>query len=103
MIHITELRTRIDAQRQRFGLAAFTWTDPSLGSNSTSVKTVHITEMRTAIQQAYTAAGVTPPTFTDPTLTAAVSAIKAIHIQELRDAVGTLEVRSPSNERLRTR
>ena len=31
VVHITELRTRIDVQRARFGLAAFAWTDRIAG------------------------------------------------------------------------
>ena len=31
-VHVTELRLRINVQRTRFGLAAFSWTDPSLGA-----------------------------------------------------------------------
>ena len=93
-VHITELRTRINAQRQRFSLGAFSWTDPVLSANATPLRAVHIAELRAALVEAYTAAGVTPPpSFTDPTLAGGNTPIKSIHILELRDAVGTLEVR----------
>ena len=92
-VHITELRTRINAQRQRFNLGAFSWTDPGLAAGTTVLRAVHITELRAALVEAYTAAGVTPPSFTDPTLSGGNTAIKRIHILELRDAVGALEVR----------
>ena len=90
-VHVTELRTRIDALRTRFSLPAATWTDPTLTAGASTVKAVHITEMRTALAQAYTAAFRTAPTYTDPTLTAASSVVKAVHIAELRAAVIALE------------
>ena len=53
MVHIIELRDRINAQRVRFGLSLFAWTDPNLTGQY--VKAIHITEMRTALQAAYVA------------------------------------------------
>ena len=90
-VHVTELRTRINAQRVRFGLGNYSWTDPTLTPAGTVlVKAVHITEMRTALGQAYIAHSLTPPTYTDPGL-APGTTVKAIHITELRNAVITLE------------
>jgi subtilisin family serine protease len=89
-VHVTELRSRIDALRVRFGLAGFSWTDASL-SSGTTVKAVHLTELRTALQQAYTAAGRSAPTFTDPTISPGITIIKVAHITELRDSVVALE------------
>jgi uncharacterized repeat protein (TIGR01451 family) len=90
--HITELRTRINAQRVRFGLAAATWTDPTLNVGSTIVRTQHVMELRAALDQAYQAAGIIArPSFTDPTLQPGVTIVRAVHITELRDAVSALE------------
>ena len=89
-IHVTELRLRIDAQRTRFGLPAFSWTDPSLGAG-TVVRAVHVAELRTALQGAYVAATRSAPAFTEPTLVPQASVIKAVHIIELREAVFALE------------
>ena len=89
-VHVTELRLRINAQRTRFGLAAFSWTDPSLGAG-TVVRAVHVAELRTALQAAYVAAERSAPGFTDPTLAPQLTVIKAVHIIELRDAVFALE------------
>jgi len=95
-VHITELRTRVDEQRVRFGLAGFGWTDAALVAGM-PIRAVHVAELRTALQAAYTAAAVSPPAFTDPSLVAGTTSIKAIHIQELRDAVVTLASSTCSN------
>jgi hypothetical protein len=89
-VHVTELRTRIDALRQLHGLAAMAWTDPVLDS-TVSVKAVHFTQMRSALIAAYQAAGRTPPSFADPVLSAGVTLIRAAHITDLRAAVEALE------------
>jgi beta-glucanase (GH16 family) len=86
VVHITELRTRIDAVRGRVGLAAFPWTDPMLAAGTTAVRAVHIIDLRTALSQAYVAAGRMSPTYTDPTLVAG-DTVTAAHIAELRAAV----------------
>ena len=88
-IHITELRTRINAVRVARGLAAFSFTDPDL--SGATIKAIHITELRTALVAAYVAAGLVPPTFTDPTLTVGATLVKAVHIAELRADVVALE------------
>jgi hypothetical protein len=89
-IHITELRARIDSQRMRFMLGAFTWTNAPLAPG-TSVLALHIVEMRIALEQAYKAAGRTPlPSYTDPNLASGMT-IRAVHITELRTAVRLLE------------
>lgn len=92
-VHITELRSRIDALRQGLGLTPFSWTDPALAANSTTLRAVHVVELRAALVEAYAAAHIAAPSFTDPTLPQGSVAIKRIHIQELRDAVVALEVR----------
>ena len=88
-VHITELRTRIDALRARYGLAAYAWTDPPISVRTTVIRAVHVTDMRTALSQAYVAAGRTAPVFTNPNI--AGMPIKVVHIAELRAAVVALE------------
>ena len=85
-VHVTELRTRIDAYRSSVGLPPFPYTDPTLASGATAVKAVHVAELRTSLRQAYMQAKLPPPAFTDDPLTAGTTA-KAIHITELRGAV----------------
>jgi hypothetical protein len=89
--HITELRSRIDAQRIRFGLAGFPWTDGALGSGAI-VKAVHVLDLREALVEAYEgAARYDLPEFTDASLVATSTPIRAVHLKELRDAVLNLE------------
>jgi glucose/arabinose dehydrogenase len=90
VIHIMELRGRIDAQRVRFGLQPFVWSDSSL-SAGTPVRAAHVLDLRTALAQAYDAAKQPqPPAYTDPDL-AAGTPVRALHISELRGAVRALE------------
>ena len=91
IVHVTELRARIDALRIARGLGVYAWIDPGLVARSTPVRAVHITDMRTALSQVYVAAGRMPPTFTDPVLTPAVTLVKRAHIDELRAAVLAIE------------
>ena len=88
-MHVTELRSRINAIRVRFGLSNITWTNPNL--SGLTVQAVHIQEMRSALLSAYSAAGRPPPSFTDPTLVIGGTVVRATHIAELRAAVIALE------------
>jgi hypothetical protein len=89
-VHITELRSRIDALRIGHGLAAFNWTDGTVTAGATMVRLQHIIDLRTALAAVYTALGRTPPTYTEPLLSAGMF-VKAIHISELRAAVIAVE------------
>jgi glucose/arabinose dehydrogenase len=85
-IHITELRSRIDAARAARGLGAFPWTDQTLTAGSTVVHAVHITELRAALNEALMLAGRPLPSYTDPELATGMT-VKAAHVSELRAAV----------------
>jgi bacillolysin len=87
--HINELRTRINAARAAYGLAAFTFTDTPLASGG-RIKGVHVTNLRTALSEVYTAIGLSTPSFTDATLTTSIK-VKALHIAEIRNALIALE------------
>jgi hypothetical protein len=88
-IHITELRSRIDALRIRLSLPAFAWTD-TLVPGATVVRAQHLVDLRIALTDCYVAAGLTPPAFTDPVIDVGTVA-KAAHIAELRAAVLAIE------------
>jgi len=91
-LHLTELRTRINASRSRYGgLPAFSFTDPTLTGGATAIRAVHVVELREALAPAYlTATGTSATYATDPTL-AAGTAIKETHISELRARVLAIE------------
>ena len=89
-VHITELRSRIDGVRLRYGLTSYGWTDSTLTAGVTMVLAIHISDLRTALAEAYTAAGLSPPTYTDPALGPRTS-IRAAHVGELRAAVIAIE------------
>jgi hypothetical protein len=93
-VHITELRTRIDALRSRFQLSRVSWTviqAAAAGQPGTAITAGHINELRGAVESAYEAAGHAPPLrqWTDD-ITPGVT-VKAVHITEIRDAVRALE------------
>ena len=94
-VHILELRTRVDALRQREGLTPFTWTDAEIMPEVTAIAAAHVTEMRRALQAAYEAAGRTTPVYTDPVLSPRAAGIWAVHMTELRSAVVALERPAP--------
>ena len=84
-VHITELRSAVNAVRAAAALSAATWTDSSL--TGVEIKAVHISELRNNVDQARLALLLSANPYTDPTLTAAITTIKAVHAQELRDRV----------------
>ena len=92
VVHIAELRTRIDVLRVRFGLAPFAWTDPSLAAGMTvsSGARDRITDGLTAGVH-----GRRPATASVHRVAArpGSTSIKVVHIQQLRDAVIVLEAR----------
>jgi hypothetical protein len=89
-VHVTELRSRIDALRASLALPAFAWTTPTLTAGSTPILAVHVSDMRTALNEAYAAAASPAPMYTDPALPPG-TVIRAVHIVELREAVLALE------------
>lgn len=81
-IHITQIRTAVNAVRIAAGLPALTYTDPN--PTRVPVKAVHINELRTALSAALSGIGKSAA-FTG-TVTARTP-IRAIHFQELRNLV----------------
>jgi hypothetical protein len=83
-VHVTELRTAVNALRLAAGLTAFSFTDAV--AYGTPVRAIHIQELRTALNQARAQLGLTVLTFTDAGL-AAHGVIRVPHVQELREGV----------------
>lgn len=88
-VHLTELRTRVNEVRARYGLAPYPFAQP-VTAGVTVVRTEQVTELRTALAQAYAAAGRTAPAYTDANL-AVGNPVRAVHLTELRAAVTALE------------
>ncbi len=84
-VHVTQLRTAVNAMRSAAGLGAATFTDASL--TNVLVKKVHFEELRTALNAARTTLGLSAIAFTDPTLVANTTLVKTSHIEELRSGV----------------
>jgi hypothetical protein len=85
---LLDLRARIDAVRNRFGLSAFAWS-PALAPGS-PIRAQHFTDLRMALSEAYAAANRPAPSFTDAVL-APGHTIKRAHFTDLRTAVSSLE------------
>lgn len=87
-VHVTELRSRVEAARAERGLAAYGYTDAVPGAG-TLILARHVTELRSALIEVYAAAGLTTPVFTDPVLSGVP--IRAVHITQLREALRAIE------------
>jgi hypothetical protein len=83
-LHITELRSAVNAMRAAAGLSAATWTDSSL--TGIEIKAVHISELRSNLDAARSALGLSTGSYTDA-LTPGSTIVKAVHVSELRDRV----------------
>jgi hypothetical protein len=89
VVHVTELRTRIDALRASHGLEPFAYTNPAIFAGTSVVQAVDIMELRAALASVYTAAVLSPPSYT--TTPGPLVTIVAADIAEIRAAVVSLE------------
>lgn len=85
-VHITQLRTAINAVRALADLTASTFTDPTLNA-TIPVRRLHITDLRTALDVARSALLLTALTYAEPAITAGTTTIKSAHVTELRNGV----------------
>jgi hypothetical protein len=83
-VHLTELRTAVNAMRAAAGLGAAVFTDPAITPQSTKIKAVHLAELRTALDQARAALGLPAISYTDPVLIVPTTPVKAVHWMEVR-------------------
>jgi hypothetical protein len=84
-VHLTQLRTAVDAVRALASMSGFAYTDPTLTPGVTPVKAVHINELRTALDAARAALSLPPVSYGETVATG--TTIKAAHITELRNGV----------------
>jgi len=84
-VHLTQLRTAIDAVRALAGLGGGSYTDVS--PSGVIVKKIHVDELRAALNPARSNLSLSALTYTDPTITLNTTTIKAAHFQELRNGV----------------
>lgn len=89
-VHITELRSRINAIRAVNGLGAYAFTDATLTATSTVVKAVHINELKAALAEAYVATNRTAPTYSGAAPVVGTHAL-ATTITQLRAWVRAIE------------
>ncbi|MGZ4808493.1 MAG: IPT/TIG domain-containing protein, partial [Thermoanaerobaculia bacterium] len=84
-VHLTELRTAVNAVVQLAALAAPGYTDPLITAGVTTVKAAHVTELRTALDAARQALSLPAISYSHAPLTAGVTLISATDINELRN------------------
>jgi len=85
-VHVTQLRTAVNAMRAAAGLSAQAFSDPGLASG-TQIKAVHLTEMRSALDLARSTIGLGAISYTDASITAQSTKVKAAHFTDLRNGV----------------
>jgi hypothetical protein len=85
-VHVSQLRTAVEAVVALAGLAQQPWSDGSLTAGSTPIRKVHVEELRSSLTSARNALALPALAFTDPVLTTATP-VRSQHVQELRDGV----------------
>jgi hypothetical protein len=85
-VHMTELRTAVDAVRTLAVLPAATYTPPAIASGA-QIRRLNLTELRTALDAARSTLGLTAASYTDPTITAGSTPVKAAHLVNVRQGV----------------
>ncbi len=83
-VHLTELRTAVNAMRAAASLSGASFTDVSL--TGVPVKAVHIQQLRAALDEARTSLGLPAISYTDPAISAGTP-IRGTHVQQLRAGV----------------
>jgi hypothetical protein len=86
-VHITELRTRIDAARAAFGLPAFSWT--TTVEPGATIGVTDVLQLRTALAQAFVASARATPAWSRTIV--ADSTVNAADVAEIRDRVIEVE------------
>jgi hypothetical protein len=84
-IHLSELRTAVNALRAAANLAPFTFADPDL--TGVPIRAQHISQLRQAMNAARSVLFGAGVAFADPTLTSGSTIVKAVHILDIRSGV----------------
>lgn len=82
-VHLSQLRTAVNAVRMLAGLAAVNYTDAATAG--TAIRAAHVTELRSTLDAARGTLGLSTSGYTDATLTGV--AVKGAHFQELRNRI----------------
>lgn len=82
-VHLTQLRTAVNAVQTLAGQANTAYTDPA--PTGLPIKAVHVTELRNRLDSARVLLGLSNSAYTDPAL--AGIAVRGVHLQEPRDRV----------------
>jgi Divergent InlB B-repeat domain len=82
-VHLSQLRTAVNAVRLLAGLPAASFTDAATAG--TPIQAMHVTELRSALDAALGTLGLSTSGYTDAPLSGVD--IKAVHFQELRNRV----------------
>lgn len=85
-VHLTQLRTAVNAVRALASLGAGSYTDPTITATTTPIKAVHITDLRTALDAARSNLALTAITYGE-SIAGGSTTVKASHFTELRNGV----------------
>lgn len=84
-VHISQLRTAVNAVRTLAAIGNATFTNASLAA--VPVRAVHVTELRTALAAARSALSLPSISWVDATITPGVTPAKGVHLEQLRNGV----------------
>jgi len=82
-VHLTELRTAVNAVRALAGIGAASWTDPNPAG--VVIKAVHWTELRDRLNEARAVLGLPAVSFPSPVTSGAL--VRAAHVEAMRAGV----------------
>lgn len=85
-IHLTELRSAVNAVRALAGFQSFPFADPVIAAQTTPIRATHVAELRSALHAARSALGMPAPSYIDPNV-GPTTVIKAAHMGDVRMAV----------------
>lgn len=85
-VHLSQIRSAVNAVRLLAGLDPFPFTDSNLASGATAVKATHVLEARSALAAARTLLALSPVSYTGSAVVNGAR-IEAVHIRDLRSGL----------------